>query len=546
MSVSRSIARGLGARPAGRPAGAGPQAAGPDPFPSWFPVPDDEAILATGIGAAGGMSRAVGVPALLSVVLRTGQGIGMLPVKVYRRDADGNREEAPDTQAWARLHDLPSSEATSPEFNADVGSSIAGLGKAVVRKIKSNTGRGVLELIVEDANAWKARRSGGRLVFDKVSDGGQTPPLDRRDLIYMRGLALNGSLEPLSPIGAHRQALTSVGLLRQTFERSHYRNGARPWTVLTGPEDMEREELGEWVDAWNETAQGADQAGGTAAIAGGFKVESLPINFSDAQFVEANQWTAAQVGAVYGMPRPFLNLSDVAPTEADWRYWVTFGLGWIAGVRDAAFSADPDLFPREADGAYAETVTDALLKPDTVKRFEAYKAARHAGWLTSNEVRRLENYPPHPDGDVLQAIPVGGGESQAQKTQALDRIDELVAAAEHAEQAGTLADVIASAFERLEARVEDRLEASDRSSDLLSGVISAIQARHATADERSFELVLGPEAAAALRPDPSPAAVTVPVQVDVHVPAQASGRRTITLSDGRTATVEDDPAPEGT
>lgn len=430
MSVSRSIARGLGARSSAKPA----VASAPSEFPSWFPVPADEELLAGGIGASGGISRAVGVPALLSVVLRTGQGVGMLPVKVYRRDADGNREEAPDTQAWARLHDRPSSEATTAEFNADVGSALAGLGKAVVRKIKSTTGRGVLELIVEDANAWKPRRSGGRIVFDRVGDGGQTPPLDRRDIVYMRGLALNGSLEPLSPIGAHRLALTSVGLLRQTFERSHYRNGARPWTVLTGPEDMEREELGEWVDAWNETAQGADAAGGTAAIAGGFKVDSLPINFSDAQFVEANQWTAAQVGAVYGMPRPFLNLSDTAPTEADWRYWVTFGLGWIAGVRDAAFSADPDLFPTSTGGAYAETVLDALLKPDTTKRFEAYKAARQAGWLTSNEVRRLENYPAHPDGDVLMAIPVGGG-AQGQpdaggggargEADTLDRILEL-------------------------------------------------------------------------------------------------------------------------
>jgi hypothetical protein len=35
-------------------------------------------------------------------------------------------------------------------------------------------------------------------------------------------------------------------------------------------------------------------------------------------------------------------------------------------------------------------------------------AARQAGWLTANEIRALENYPPVDGGDVLQVTPVGG------------------------------------------------------------------------------------------------------------------------------------------
>lgn len=532
MNLFQAAARGFG---------LDVRSAAPDPFPGWFTPPETDELIG---GSAGTMERAVGLPALLGVVLRCGQGVGMMPVKVYAKASDGGRSEAQDERGWELLHDRPSAEATPQAFHGDIAVSLAGHGKAVVRKIKSRTGRGVLELIVEDPRQWKPRRSAGRLVFDRVSDRGHSTPLDQRDIVWMRGIALNGSVEPLSPITAHRLGLTSVGLLRQRFERSHYEKGARPGTLLVGPEDMSSAELEEWVDAWDRAHAGIENAGQTAAIAGGFTATTLPVNFADAQFVEANQWTAAQVGAVYGMPKAFLNLGDDAPSDADWRFWVTFGLGWITGARDQAFTADPDIFPLGLErGVYAETVTEAILKPDVRTRYEAYKAARQAGWMTSNEIRKLENLPPHPDGDVLQVIPVGGGEPSNQAQAAA--LEELL---ENAATSGLHhAQVIARVLER----VERRVEASDRTGDALAHVLDThrelVGAIRAQSEDRpvleerprQLQLVIDDQALQALRPDPAP--VSVPVQVDVHVPEPPrAGRRTVTFEDGRSATIEDE------
>lgn len=402
MSALSTLARGLGIGPGAVTA--------PDPWPGWFTPPQtDELIVGAG---AGTLDRAVGVPALLGVILRTGQGVGMMPRKVYRLAADGSREQAADTRQWGLLHDRPSSESTPSPFSADLAVSLAGTGKAFVRKIKSADGR-VLELIVEDARQWKARRSGGTIVFDSVRDKNRAP-LTSRDLIYVRGLALNGSVEPLSPIAAHRLGITATAMGRQMFERRFYENDGRPGVLLVGPDGMTPAEAGEWLDVWDERHAGVEQSHRTGVIGGGFQVTTLPVTLADAQFVEAAQWTAAQAGAVYAMPKAFLNLAEQSPTDADWRFWVTFGLGWITTAIDQAFNADADLFPA-GERLFAETVTEALLKPDIRNRYEAYKAARQAGWMTSNEIRRLENLPPHPDGDVLQVIPVGGGEPRGQE-----------------------------------------------------------------------------------------------------------------------------------
>lgn len=357
--------------------------------------------------AVSSLERAVGVPALLGVLLRVGQGCGMMPRKVYRRGRDGAREAAVDASVYELLHAAPSSESTPASFNADIGAAMGSLSKVFIRKIKSQTRRRVLELIVEDSTAWKPRRSAGKLVFDRVRDRGQTPPATTSDLIYVRGMAINGSLDPLSPIAAYRAGI-SVALQRQRFELNHFQHGAQPGTVLSFPADLSEDEALSWVKAWDSRHGGAEMAFRTAAIGGGATVTTLPVSLADAQFVESTRMTAEQIGGIYAMPKAFLNIGDNAPTDADWRFWVTFGLGWITNAVDQALNADRDLFPDR--DMFSETVTDALLKPDIRTRYEAYKAARQAGWMTSNEIRRLENLPAHGDGDVLQVIPVGGGE----------------------------------------------------------------------------------------------------------------------------------------
>ncbi len=384
----------------------------PEAWP-YSPDPPSELVGGSLVGGAMLMSleRAIGLPALLGILLRLGQGVGMVPLKVYRGLAP-NREVAPDTQQYELIHDRPSSEVPPSALYADLGSSIGGIGYGVMRKFKENGLRGVVkELLVLDATKVTPRRSGGRLVFEDRTEG-QAVTRDQREILYVRGLALAGSVVGLSPISAARLGILT-GLKRQMFEYRYFRNNAEARVVLSFPERMPRDQAEEWVDLWEGDHQGEENWHRAAAIGGGAQVTHMPVSMNDAQFVEANAMTGEQMGAIYGMPKSFLNIGDNAPTAEDWRFFVTFGLGWILNAIAQSFSHDRDLFPRERDPAQrmmAEHVVDALLKPDIKTRYEAYKAARQAGWMTSNEIRALENMPPHPDGDKLQVIPVGGGE----------------------------------------------------------------------------------------------------------------------------------------
>ena len=364
------------------------------------------------LSAGGGkvsIDQAVGLPALLSVLLRIGQGVGMAPQKVYSGRAT-DREEAIGTWQYELLHDQPSSMMPPSTFRGNLAVQIAGAGYGLVRKWKGYTSSVVKELEVYDSAAWDPCVEKGQLVFkEKSRSDGMPRTLTLDDIIYVPGISTDGGPVGVSPLTAFRMAL-EVGKRRQAFEKYHYDNNAAPGTILSFPAELEQEQAMAWVDKWDEAHAGIENTSRTGAIGGGATVTTVPVSLVDAQFVEATEMTTAQAGAIYGMPKGFLNISDIALTDEDWRVLLTFCLGPYFTAIDQSFSADRDLFPK-GSGMKAEHVSEALLRPDIRTRYEAYRAARQAGWLTSNEVRALENYPPHKDGDILQVIPVGGGQN---------------------------------------------------------------------------------------------------------------------------------------
>lgn len=376
-------------------------------------VPPAELVGGGLLGAARTqLDQAVGIPALLGVLLRVSQLAGGVPVKVYRGDAP-NRTVATDSWQYELLHNRPTTDGLGAfPFYADLVFSIAGAGYTCVRKYK--VGRRVAELAPLDATKVTPKRDdSGQLVFE-LRDGGKPELLDRREIIYIRGPAMPGSDVGLSPIAAQRLGITT-GLKRKLFEARYFDRNAEPRVVLAFPERMDRQTAEGWIDMWNEEHAGEENWHSTAAIGGGATATVLPINLRDAQFVQANEFTAAEIGGIYGVPLPFLNLGDNSPTEEDWKFLVTAGIGWILTAIGQAFTQDRDLFPLDPDPSrrmLAEHVVDALTKADIKTRYEAYKAARQAGWLKANEIRALENYPPDPDGDQLQATPVGGAPNQ--------------------------------------------------------------------------------------------------------------------------------------
>lgn len=385
------------------------------------------------------MEQAMGLPALLGILLRIGTAMGMLPRKVYQGDDQLDRRVATDSWQYELLHDRPSitGEHTPFTLGADMAIAVAGAGYCCMRKFKVKDrnvpgGIRIAELTPLDSRLITPKREKGMLVFKDRTEGEEVTR-DSSDILYVRAPTTSGGVAGLAPITLMRMGI-STGIKRQIFEGGYYDRSAEARVILSFPQNINPDEAAEWKEVWNDQHQGLENMHGTGVIGGGATVHSVPVSLADAQFVESIRATADQLGFVYGMPKVFMNTVDrPTMTDNDWRYFVTFGLMWIATAFDQAVTADRDFFPAGGERMHVETLTDALLKPDINTRYAAYKAARQAGWLTPNEIRALENYPPIEGGDILQVTPVGAavdntGSSDAAAAAEADKLLELLEA----------------------------------------------------------------------------------------------------------------------
>lgn len=407
MSIARALTRAVGAPLPAKGVGAGPTLAD---WP-WSGSPPPSFLTSGG----GSLEQAIGLPAWLSVIRRLAQGAGITPLIVYRGPRE-DRERDPGCWQYDLLHNRPGDRRTPYNLTADYAACYAACGNAYLRKIRVGAGRRarVSELLVLDPRWVKPRRVGGQIVYEDTT-AGKRVVRSAEEIIHVRDLQFgdsgqDGDLEGVNPIQALRVAV-GTGAQRQQWEQHYFQNDARPGVALRFPQDLDRVVVKEFLDLWNAHHSGPENAGRAAAIGGGGDIVSIPpISLVDAQFVEAQRLSLQTIGGLYGVPPSLcgdVSEKGVQGEDAQVQFSI-FGLAPIMTPLGQALSADPDLFP-DGEERFVEALTDAVVRPNTKTRNDAYRQQRQGGWKTANEIRQGENLPPHPDGDVLLVTPVGGG-----------------------------------------------------------------------------------------------------------------------------------------
>jgi len=369
----------------------------------------DVSRLRSGSFSAAGLAvtpdSAFGLPAVSNVTRSAAEIVASLPFMVYT-DAPV-RERAPEAWQYGLLHDRPSDTCDSFEFFYDVALSLEATQNAFIQKAKFR--RRVYELYVLDPQRVTVRqdKETGQKLFDVyVSQGKVQRDLTTSEILHVRGFSLRpGAVAGVSLLHVHRDPL-GAALAMQGFEGDYFRNGAIPPYWFTGAQS--REHAREMRDAHNAEHQGVGRQWKPGFLWGNADVKSIPISMQDALFIEAKQLSIEDVCRIWRWPRSFVELRDEQQiTDRNARMGDFLKLNLLPRLRriERAFAADEDLFWES--GLFGEFLTHALERADFVTRVRGYKDARQGGWITGNEIRALENYPPLEGGDELLVTPTG-------------------------------------------------------------------------------------------------------------------------------------------
>lgn len=340
-------------------------------------------------------ANAMTYTAVLACVRVLAESIASLPCIVYERVGDEERRRAQALPLYRLLHNSPNPRMTAFGFFEQAMAHLVLWGNFYCEIEWSNRGAPLA--------LWPLRPD---VMQVSVSDDGRRQyKYGRTDMaagrvLHLMGLSTDG-VTGASLIRLAREAV-GLGLATQEFGATVFRNGAVPGIVLKHPGELGVEGHENLRREWNEMHSGLENSHKVAILEEGMSIDKLGIPPEDAQFLETRRFQVEEIARIYRVPlhklgdlthATFSNIEhqEIGFTQDTVRPWA---------VRIEQEIAMQLMTPNEQDRYYAEFLLTALLRGDTQSRYAAYATGRQWGWLSTNDVRRLENMNPVTGGDV--------------------------------------------------------------------------------------------------------------------------------------------------
>lgn len=342
------------------------------------------------------------VPVYASVKILAA-GIGSLPVSVYRGRGRERRED-PAAPQWEVLHESFNSEHPSDVALEIMGGHLVGWGNAFAEKVKvTAAGRTIVGEMwpIYPGHVRVDRDKRGRKVFE-VTGNARTFTGDT--ILHVPGFGFNG-LTGISPI-ANAKQMIGVGLAREEWQGNFYANSAQPAGILKVQKNLSAEAADRVKAHWKSIHGGSSHSGEVAVLEEGMDYAPTAVSARDAQYVEAMQFDASTIAALFQVPPSWIGGSagdslTYSTVEGEALHWVKFKLRpWLVRF-EKAFRHDRDLFPDR--GLTAKFNVEALLRGDTAARASFYQTMTTIGAYSINDVRDQENLPPVDGGDIYEA-----------------------------------------------------------------------------------------------------------------------------------------------
>lgn len=313
--------------------------------------------------------------------------IASLPLHTYKYTKDG-KEKATEHQLYYLLHDEPNPEMTSFVFRETLMSHLLLWGNAYAQIIRDGRGQVVALYPLLPDKIRVDRNTSGELYYEYHSDKGVFI-LNKDDVLHIPGLGFDG-LIGYSPIAMAKNAI-GMAMATEEYGASFFANGANPGGVLEHPGVVKDPK--KIRDSWNQVYQGSSNAHRIAVLEEGMKFQQIGIPPEQAQFLETRKFQINEIARLFRIPPHMvgdLEKSSFSNIEQQSLEFVKYTLDpWV--IRWEMSMQKALLLPSEKRTYFIKLNVDGLLRGDYQSRMTGYSIGRQNGWLSSNDIRELEN-----------------------------------------------------------------------------------------------------------------------------------------------------------
>lgn len=331
---------------------------------------------------------ALGIPAVYACIRVLTEAIASLPLITYERFDNGDKERAKSFSLYKLLHDEPNHLMTSFELRELLVGHLCLRGNAYCY-IERDNGE-IVALWPLHPDKVTVEISGRELVYKHQNDGTEkTYSMD--DILHFRGLSTDGIIG-YSPLNLLKDSF-GYSKAVQEYSSSYFKNDASPGGILSTPNALNGNSIKDLRQTWTEGHAGKGKHHRVAILDNGLTWQSIGISPQDSQLIESQKFSVVEIARVFRVP---LNLvmdyerSTYSNVTEQNRSFLTHTLQpWLTRIEQAMEKSL--LTESEKEKYLIEHLTQGFLRADTKTRYESYKIAIDAGFLTIDEVRQLEN-----------------------------------------------------------------------------------------------------------------------------------------------------------
>jgi len=328
------------------------------------------------------------VVAFWSAVSLISDTIATLPVDSFIRQ-DGNRRPYRPRPAWV---DQPDVDMTRQAHYQQVLVSLLVSGNSYTRVFRNSNGD-VVNLVCLDPQTVQVKRSAiGRKIF--IVDG-EEKTLDSESIVHITDLIQPGSLTGLSRVERLKEAL-GLSSAMQSFAARFFGTGATTQGIIEFPGNLTPEQAKNLRDGFDSAHRGFRRAHKTGVLSGGATYKQTTVPNDAAQFLESRRFSVEEIARAFNIPLSMMGVpgtQSYASVEQNAIQFVTHTLRPYIEKLEWAYSR---LLPVEAFLAFN---TNGLLRGDFNSRISAYATGLQSGFMSVNDVRRLEDMSPTEGGD---------------------------------------------------------------------------------------------------------------------------------------------------
>ncbi|WP_407312063.1 phage portal protein [Desulfosporosinus sp. SB140] len=339
--------------------------------------------------------------AVFACVRVLAEALAGTPVMLYRKKENGDRETRTDLAVYDILHNQPNEEMSPFNYKETCMVSLNLGGNTVSQKLVNKYGDLVGLYPYDWSKVTITRDPTTSWLVYKIRDGTKQLDLPRDQVFHVAGLSMDGVVG-LSPIEYVSSAIR-LGLSYERFGINFYKNGANASGVIEYPGALMDTAYERLKKDFAKSYQGLANTGKPIILEGGAKFSQLAIKPADAQLIENKKFQLEDIARIYRVPLHLIQNLDRATfsniEQQSLEFVMYTMLPWFKRWEENINMQLLTPLERKA-GFYIEFNINSLLRGDMQSRAMAYAQGRQWGWLSVNDIRKLENMPPIPNGDI--------------------------------------------------------------------------------------------------------------------------------------------------